>query len=144
MLLRFPRSCLVVVSLLLAGVATAADLPSRRDALAAIAVLENRFLSAEAVQAAQIVTQFVELSDDVLVYLDSEAIPWVSEGDSTDPNDPETMLRSLLLAAYFAGNAKAQLTSGKVEDMPYPGWLFVIRAYRAIQEKTDFNLPSIE
>ncbi len=54
------------------------------------------------------------------------------------------MLRSLLLAAYFAGNAKAQLISGKVEDMPYPGWLFVIRAYRSIQKKTEFNLPSIE
>ncbi len=144
MFFRFSRACLVILTVLLADVASASDLPSRREALTAIAILENRFLSAEAVQAAQVVTQFVELSDDVLVVLDSEAIPWVSEGDSTDPNDPEAMLRSLLLAAYFAGNAKAQLISGKVEDMPYPGWLFVIRAYRSIQKKTEFNLPSIE
>lgn len=120
------------------------EVPSRREVLAAISTLEERFLSAEAIRAAEVVTRFVELSEDCLVVLDPEAIPWAEESEITDASDPETMLRSLLLAAYFAGNTKAQLESGKVEDMPYPGWVFVIRAYKAIQEKTEFVVPSID
>ncbi len=120
------------------------EVPSRREVLAAIATLEDRFLSPEAIRAAEVVTRFVELSEDCLIVLDPEAIPWAEDGEITDSEDPETMLRSLLLAAYFAGNTKAQLDSGKVEDMPYPGWLFVIRAYKSIQEKTAFSIASID
>lgn len=120
------------------------EVPSRREVLAAIATLDERFLSPEAVRAAEVVTRFVELSEDCLIVLDPEAIPWVDDAEVSRADDPETLLRSLLLAAYFAGNTKAQLDSGKVEDMPYPGWLFVIRAYRSIQEKTAFRIASIE
>ena len=120
------------------------EVPSRREVLAAITTLEERFLSPEALRAAEVVTRFVELSEDCLIVLDPEAIPWAEDSELTRADDPETMLRSLLLAAYFAGNTKAQLDSGKVEDMPYPGWLFVIRAYKSIQEKTEFRIESIE
>jgi hypothetical protein len=141
--------CLFGVALLLlvtsAGVrAQTPEVPSRREVLAAIATLEERFLSPEAVRAAEVVTRFVELSEDCLILLDPEAIPWAEDSELTRADDPEDMLRSLLLAAYFAGNTKAQLDSGKVEDMPYPGWLFVIRAYKSIQEKTEFRIESIE
>ena len=128
-----------------AGVrAQAPEVPSRREVLAAIATLEDRFLSPEAVRAAEVVTRFVELSEDCLIVLDPEAIPWAEDSELASADDRGTMLRSLLLAAYFAGNTKAQLDSGKVEDMPYPGWLFVIRAYQSVQERTEFRIASIE
>jgi hypothetical protein len=123
-----------------AGVrAQAPEVPSRREVLAAIATLEDRFLSPEAVRAAEVVTRFVEL-----IVLDPEAIPWAEDSELASADDRGTMLRSLLLAAYFAGNTKAQLDSGKVEDMPYPGWLFVIRAYQSVLERTEFRIASIE
>ena len=28
--------------------------------------------------------------------------------------------------------------------MPYPGWLFVIRAYQSVLERTEFRIASIE
>ncbi|GAB1487745.1 hypothetical protein MASR2M8_01860 [Opitutaceae bacterium] len=137
---------LAIVTLLWLSSATAqtSEAPSRREVLVAIETLRSRFLSAEALQAAEVVMRFVELSEDCLIVLDPVAIPWAENTELADVRSPETMLRSLLLAAYFAGNTKAQLDSGKVEDMPYPGWIFVIRAYKAIQEKTDFNIPSID
>ncbi len=137
---------LAIVSLLWLSSATAqtSEVPSRREVLAAIETLRNRFLSADALKAAEVVTRFVELSEDCLIVLDPEAIPWAENAELGEADSPETMLRSLLLAAYFAGNTKAQLDSGKVEDMPYPGWLFVIRAYKTIQEKTEFSIPSID
>lgn len=135
----------LVVFVTSAGVrAQAPEVPSRREVLAAIATLEDRFLSPEAVRAAEVVTRFVELSEDCLIVLDPEAIPWAEDSELASTDDRGTMLRSLLLAAYFAGNTKAQLDSGKVEDMPYPGWLFVIRAYQSVQERTEFRIASIE
>jgi len=142
------KKILPLVLAVVLGISSAAaqpsDVPSRREVLAAIETLRTRFLSPDALRAAEIVNRFVELSEDCLVVLDPEAIPWAEGAPNADPDDPQVMLRSLLLAAYFAGNTKAQLDSGKVEDMPYPGWLFVIRAYRTIQEKTDFSIPSID
>lgn len=143
----FPSFLLLLLALLAttpALPAQEAEVPSRREVLAAIKTLEERFLSPEAVRAAEVVTRFVELSEDCLVVLDPEAIPWAEDSELGDGDDPGTLLRSLLLAAYFAGNTKAQLEAGKVEDMPYPGWLFVIRAYKAIQQKTDFVVASID
>ena len=83
-----------------AGVrAQAPEVPSRREVLAAIATLEDRFLSPEAVRAGGVVTRFVVLSEDCLIVLDPEAIPWAEDSELASADDRGTMLRSLLLAA---------------------------------------------
>lgn len=144
-----PFAPLLLITLL-AGLLTTASgqptepAPSRAEAMAAIDTLEKRFLSADAIKAADVVNRFVELSEDVLIVLDPDAMPWAAEMKNADPNDPETMLRALLTAAYFAGNARAQLETRKVEDMPYPGWKFVLRAYREARQKLSITINSLE
>ena len=117
--------------------------PTRADALAAIATLETDLLSDEGFEASRTIAQFAEESEEVIFVLGPETVPWVTE--ERPPNDPaEDAVRALLLAVYFAGNAKSQLLAKKTEDDPYSGWIAVLRAYRQIQAKRPVEIPSLE
>jgi hypothetical protein len=122
-------------------VAARAEPVSRREVLAAIAVLEKDVTSADALKAAATVTRFGDESEAVLITVGPETLPWVQ----TDMPGPEAAIRAMLMAVYFAGDIKAQLEKRRAEDDPYRGWLAVIKAYRQIRQKQpEVVIPEID
>jgi hypothetical protein len=122
-------------------VAAQAEPVSRREVLAAIAVLDKDVTSADALKAAVTVTRFGKESETVLINVGPETLPWVQ----TDTPEPEATIRAMLMAAYFAGDIKSQLEKRRAEDDPYRGWLAVIKAYRQIRQKQpEVVIPEVE
>jgi len=118
-----------------------AGLISRKEVLAAIAVLEKDITSAEAAKAAEVVSQFGKESETVLLIIGPETLPWIQ----ADAPEPEATVRAMLMAAYFAGDIKAQLNKREAKDDPYSGWLAAIKAYRQIRKKqSEVVIPEIE
>ena len=127
---------------LAAGAGAVAATPTRGEALAAIATLETNLLSDDGLKAAGTIAQFAQESEEVFFMLGPDTAPWITE--ERPPDEGEDAVRSMLLAVYFAGNAKAQLRAGKAEDDPYSGWIAVLRAYRQFQTKRPLSIPSLE
>jgi hypothetical protein len=128
--------------IVLLGVARATAEPvTRRQVLAAIAVLEKDVTSAAALEAAETVTRFGKESATVLITVGTETMPWVQ----VDTPAPEIPVRALLMAAYFAGDIKSQLEKRQPLDDPYSGWLATIAAYRQIRRKQpEMVIPEVE
>jgi len=124
------------------GIAAARAEPvTRREVLAAIDVLDADVTSADAVGAAATVARFGQESDDVLITVGAETLPWVQ----ADVPEAEAKVRALLMAAYFAGDIKSQLEKHHPVDDPYSGWISVIRAYRQILKKQpEMVIPEVE
>lgn len=93
--------------------------------------------------ASNIILRYVLESDDVVVDLGNDAVPWcdVKKGLADLPNSGE---RGLLLAAYLAGSVKAQLDSGRQNANPYPGWLAMLRIYRSVKIREGITIPEVE
>lgn len=127
----------------MAVLSAAAATPSRQEALAAIEVLEKRPLSDDALAASHVITQFAEESEDVIFTVGPDTLPWLEEVAESDEGAVQA-ISPLLLAAYFAGNAREQLKKGRPEDHPYEGWLFMLRTYRRFQEKHPIQIAAIE
>ena len=123
-------ACLFLVTLVVLTAAKAEPV-SRREVLAAIAVLDKDVTTNEAVDAAAVVARFGKESDAVLITVGAETLPWVQ----TDVPEAEARVRALLMAAYFAGDIKSQLEKRRPADDPYHGWLAAIKAYRQILKK---------
>jgi hypothetical protein len=123
-------ACLFLLTLVVLAAARAEPV-SRREVLAAIAVLDKDVTSNEAVDAATVVARFGKESDAVLITVGAETLPWVQ----TDVPEAEAKVRALLMAAYFAGDIKSQLEKRRPADDPYRGWLAAIKAYRQILKK---------
>ena len=123
-----------------AGLSVAQAEPvSKREAREAIAVLEKSVLGANAAEAAATITRFADESEEVLIDVGPETMPWVQ-----DSAGPDAKIRELLTAAYIAGNVKAQLAKRQPNDDPYNGWLFV-KAYREIRGKRSrITIPEVE
>jgi hypothetical protein len=117
--------------------------PTKQDALQAISVLEKSLLSPQAADAAKTVVVYAQLSDDVMVDIGPEQLPWLSEEWGLE-KDRELAVHSMLVAAFVAGNVKPQLRNEKAEDDTYSGWLFAIATYRKLQAREHFQSPSIE
>jgi hypothetical protein len=117
--------------------------PSKQDALQAILVLEKNLLSPQAAEAAKTVVVYAQLSEDVMVDIGPEQLPWISEDWGLE-KDREMAIHSMLVAAFVAGNVKPQIKNEKAEDDTYAGWLFAIETYRRLQTKERFRSPSIE
>ena len=128
--------------LLFTAAAVGQAAPTRDEALSAIATIEKDILSVAAVEAARTITQFSEESEEVMFMIGPDTIPWVMAERAPDKTDDT--IYAMLLAAYFAGNAKAQLLAGKTADDPYRGWLATIKAYRQFQTKRSIVIPSLE
>jgi hypothetical protein len=130
---------LFLLSLGLAA-ARAADV-SRREVLAAIAVLEQDVTGEAAAEAAVVVTRFGQESEAVLITVGPETLPWVV----ADAPEREARIRAMLMAVYFAADIKSQLERRQAMDDPYRGWLAVIKAYREIRRKQpEIEIPEIE
>jgi hypothetical protein len=113
---------------------------SKGEAREAIAVLEKSVLGANATEAAATITRFADESEEVLIVVGPETMPWVQ-----DAAGPDAKIRELLTAAYVAGDVKAQLAKKRPDDDPYSGWLFVIKAYREIRgKKSRISIPEVE
>jgi hypothetical protein len=123
-------ACLFLLALFVLTAAKAEPV-TRREVLAAIAILEKDVTGTEAVDAAAVVARFGKESDAVLITVGVETLPWVK----TDVSEPEAKVRALLMAAYFAGDIKSQLEKRRPADDPYRGWLAAIKAYRQILKK---------
>jgi hypothetical protein len=93
--------------------------------------------------ASNTILKFSLESDDVIVDLGSDSVPWcdVKKGITELSNSGE---RGLLLAAYLAGSVKAQLGSGKQDPNPYQGWVSMLRVYKAIRIREGVRIPEVE
>ncbi len=87
---------------------------------------------------AAIVVRFIDESPDVTVSLSEKVGPWLQEG--LPQRDT-----SLLLAAFAAGNASAQLATGNKKDQPLAGVQAVIEAYDKLRQKNPrLRSPGVE
>jgi len=136
------RRMLLLTLLALAGAPGLRAQPiSRSDVLAAIAVLEKDPTGPDAPAAAKTVTRFGRESDDVLLLVGAETLPWVQ----ADAPPAEKEVRTRLVAVYFAGDIKSQLQQGVARDDPYHGWLAAIRGYVQFRQKQPgLVIPEIE
>jgi hypothetical protein len=117
--------------------------PSKSDVLQAISVMEKRVTSPEAAEAAKTIVIYAQVSDDVMVDIGPEQLPWVDESFGLD-KDKELAFKSLLMAAFVAGDVKSQIKNEKVEDDTYSGWIFAISTYNRLREKEHFRSTSID
>jgi hypothetical protein len=117
--------------------------PSKHDVLLAINVLEKNITGPEARDAAKTVVVYAQESEDVMVDIGPDQLPWVAEKWGLD-RAREQANQALLLAAFVAGNIKSQIKNDKAEDDTYSGWIFTIDAYKRLRAKSGFRSPSIE
>jgi hypothetical protein len=153
-----PRSLptLAALSLCVAATLQAAEPVSRVQVLDAIHTFETYASGGGAapsavafdkndavVRASNTIFRFAVDSDDVVVDLGPDSVTWcdVKKGLSDLPNSGA---RGLLLAAYLAGSVKSQLQSGKHDPNPYPGWLAMLRVYRAVRMREGVTIPEVE
>jgi hypothetical protein len=135
-----------IVAAVLAAAAAARGLaatPTQHEALAAIATLEKSVAGPEALAAARTIVTYAQLSDDVLVDIGPDEIPWAEEHWGID-DERERSLQSVLLASFVAGDVRSQIKNNRVEDDTYSGWIFVIGAYNRLRQKEHFSSPSID
>jgi hypothetical protein len=137
------RHILTAVAFVICANCGLASTPSKQDALQAISVLEKNLLGPQATAAAKTVVVYAQLSEDVMVDIGPEQLPWASEDWGLE-KDREASLHSLLVAAFVAGNVKPQIANDKAEDETYSGWLFAIDAYHRLKAKEGFLSPSLE
>ncbi len=137
------RHILSAVALVVAATCGLAGTPTKEEALQAISVLERNVTSPQAATAAKTIVVYAQLSDDVMVDVGPEQLPWISEDWGLD-KERESALQSILVAAFVAGNVKPQIKNEKAEDDTYSGWLFTIETYRRLRAKENFLSPSIE
>lgn len=120
-----------------------AETPSRHEVLLAINVLEKSVTGPEAADAAKTVVVYAEDSDDVMVDIGPDQLPWVTEKWGL-AQDQEMACQSMLLAAFIAGNIRSQIKNSRAVDDTYSGWVFTIGAYNRLRAKGAFRSPSIE
>ncbi len=141
-----PIQRLFITAAAFAAAAASAGLaapPSKQDVLLAISVLEKNITAPEAADAAKTVVIYAQQSDDVMVDIGQDQLPWIGERWGLD-RAREQSNQSLLLAAFVAGNIRSQIKNDRAEDDTYSGWVFAIDAYKRLRSKAPFHSPAIE
>jgi hypothetical protein len=112
--------------LLGAGVAHAGTTApvSKEAVLKAITVFQEDPSSQQGSEASETILAFARSSDAVHISLSHDVVPWMKKSDA-----PDADTRTMLLAAYVAGNVSSQLKSGRVHDDIYAGWEQVLTTY---------------
>jgi hypothetical protein len=98
---------------------------------------------AAAASASNIILKYAIESDDVVVDLGTESVPWCDVKKGL-PDRPGAGQRGLLLAAYVCGSVKAQLLSGKQDPNPLSGWVAMLQVYRAMRIREGVEIPEVE
>jgi hypothetical protein len=137
------RQSLAAAAFLACAACGLGAVPTKHEVLQAIAVMEKSVSSPEAADAAKLVVVYAQLSDDVMVDIGPEQLPWVNEAWDLG-RDRESACQTMLMASFVAGNVKSQIKNDKAEDDTYSGWIFVISTYRRLQAKEPVRSPSIE
>jgi flavin-binding protein dodecin len=94
-------------------------------------------------KASNTILKFSLESDEVVVDLGLDAVPWVDvkKGLATLSNSGA---RGLLLAAYLSGCVHSQLAAGKQDPNPYAGWVSMLKVYRALKMREGVKIPEVE
>lgn len=137
------KALLLIAAVLSAMSCAVGAPPTRAEVSTAIAQMETNLVSGSSVDAAKVILKFAQQSEDVQISITPETVPWLQEKWGLEP-DLEQSIRSMLLAAYLAGNVKSQIRAGKPADDPYAGWIFVCRGYAEFRSKASFSSPSID
>jgi hypothetical protein len=96
-----------------------------------------------AAKASGLIARFALESDDVVVDLGTDSVPWCDLRKGL-PELSRSGERGVLLAAYLSGCIKAQLLSGKPDPNPLPGWVAMLRVYRAMKIHDGVSVPEVE
>jgi len=128
--------------LALAGLGLAAA-PTKHEVLKAISVIEKNVSGPEVAEAAKTIVIYAQVSDDVMVDIGPEQLPWLDEDWGLD-KEHEQSCKSLLLAAFVAGDVRSQIKNDKAEDDTYSGWIFAIDTYNRLKAKRPFTSESID
>jgi hypothetical protein len=87
---------------------------------------------------AKTILDFAEASPAVMISFGKKVVPWIGK-EEVDQR------RSVLLAAYVAGNTESQLRRGKKEDDPVAGVLQAFATYRQLQQADPaFRMDEVE
>ncbi len=89
------------------------------------------------------IVRFSLESDDVVIDLGSDSVTWCDVRKGL-PELSRSGERGLLLAAYLSGCVKAQLAQGRPDPNPYPGWIAMLRVYRAMKVRDGASVPEAE
>jgi hypothetical protein len=136
------RTFAALLVLVLVGRGLAAT-PSKQDALEAISVMEKSVAGPAATAAAKTIVVYAQLSDEVMVNIGPDQLPWVEEKWDLAQERAQSC-QALLMAAFVAGNIKSQIKNDHAEDDTYSGWIFAIETYRRLKAGDNFVSPSIE
>ena len=120
-------AAVMVLGALLGSLAAGADADkavSRDEVQKAISVFQEDPSSHQGSDAAETILAFARSSDLVHISLSHSVVPWMKKADA-----PDADTRTMLLAAYVAGNVTSQLKSGKAHDDVYAGWEQVLMTY---------------
>jgi hypothetical protein len=137
------RTTLTALAFLFCATCSYAATPSKQEVLGAISLMEKNIAGPEVAGAAKTIVIYAQLSDDVMVDIGQEQLPWIAEKWDLE-KDKEQTCQSLLMAAFVAGNIKSQLKRDKAEDDTYSGWLFTIDTYRRLRARYSFKSEAIE
>ena len=99
------RRTLAAALLLACAASGFAATPTKHEALNAISVLERSLVGPEADEAARTIVTYADLSDEVMVDLGTDEIPWSGEKWGLE-KERELSCQSMLLAAFVAGNVR--------------------------------------
>ena len=129
---------LLVLGTLPAAGAEPADPITKAAVLKAIATFRREPASERGRESAEVILRFANDSPDVLVTLSPQALPWTEE-------TPPPREGRVLLAAFVAGNVRAQLARGAAKDDSLAGVEQVIETYRQLQRANPrLKIPSVE
>lgn len=108
------------------------------EALRAIQEFQADPLAALQRGVAKTIIDFAEASPAVMISFSKKVVPWIGK-ETVDER------RSVLLAAYIAGNTESQLRRGKKADDPLAGVLQAISTYRQLQQADPaFRMDELE
>ncbi len=138
-----PRFLAIALAFVLLAASGFSAAPTKHEVLHAIAVIERNATSPEAAEAAKTIVIYAQVSDDVMVDIGPDQLPWLDEDWGLD-KDREQACKSLLLAAFVAGDVKSQIKNDKAEDDTYSGWIFAIDTYNRLRAKETFRSDSID
>jgi hypothetical protein len=152
-----PRPLLRVLALALASSAQAfaSESVTRSQAMDAIRAFEanasGAITASKAVDeasgavaaASNTIIRYSLESDDVVVDLGSNSVPWFDAGRGL-ADLPHSGERGVLLVAYLSGSVRAQLQSGRQDPNPYAGWVEMLRMYHALKVHEGVAIPEVE
>lgn len=141
--MKTTRRILLVAALAAAAFRADAATPTKHEALVAIEVLEKNVTGPEAKEAARTVMTYAQDSDDVMVNIGQNEVPWVGEKWGLE-SEQELSFQSVLLAAFVAGNVRSQIKNDRAEDDTYSGWIFAIKTYARLRAKAPFRSASLD